>query len=689
MVEPLPLEPAAPAGVGELAGLLGGLSGDGPGNGGEALDLVRALLDATPARVIVIDADERLSYANDGFFSFTKLHPKQVLGRHISQIIGNDAYASYGEVRARLRRGETVRWEGWTTLAGAGPRYMREHLVPCGTARSADGPGSRPRATVVMGLDMTDLKLREAELSAKVDQLENTEALKSSIVDHALAGIVSTDAEGCIVEFNPAAETMFGYTRQAVLGRPVADLIVPPRHREGHGMGMRRMREGGAPRLMGRRVEMPALRADGSEMPVEMVLWRSTVHGAAHYTASFTDLSERQRAAREIERQREQLRQSEKLTAMGTLLASVAHELNNPLAIVLGRAALLEDKTGPHPGLQADAQRIREAAERCGRIVRTFLNMARQRPGERAPVQLNDLVRAAAEVLGYTLRSHGIRLTLALDEALPSVHADGDQLGQIVLNLLINSQQAMAAAPAGEREVRIETGTEPAPGGPRVWLRVADCGPGVREELRPRLFEPFFTTKPEGVGTGLGLAVSRSIAREHGGDLVLEPDRPGPTRTSGASFRLVLPESGRAVAAPGSAAMPLDAAPAPQQARVLVVDDEPEIAAMVREMLEGAGYEVASAESGAVALAMLAEARFDAIVSDLHMPDIDGATLWREVRAREPLLAQRMLFVTGDTLSPGVRQFLDRARCDALTKPFSKAALLARMQALLSAVGEG
>jgi two-component system NtrC family sensor kinase len=673
MSAPLQLETAAPAGAGELAGLLGG-SLD------EVLALVRQLLDATPARVIVIDEHERLVYANDGFFAFTQLHPKQVLGRHIAQVIGADTYATYAPVRERLARGESVRWEGWTELAGQGRRYMREHLVPGALVPGAAGPVRR--ATVAMSLDLTELKQRDAQLSAKVEQLQNTEALKSSIVDHALAGIVSSDDEGRIVEFNPAAEMMFGCTRESVIGRTVAEVIVPPRHRAAHEAGMKRLRDGAAPRMMGRRVEMPALRHDGSEMPVEMVLWRAEVHGAAHYTASFTDLSERQRAAREIERQREQLRQSEKLGAMGTLLASVAHELNNPLAIVLGRAALLEDKTaalagtsGAWAGLQADAQRIREAAERCGRIVRTFLNMARQRPGERSAVQLNDLARAAADILGYTLRSHGIRLELALGDGLPVVHADGDQLGQIVLNLLVNAQQALAAVPAPERELHLSSGS--AEGGNGVWLRVADNGPGVREELRDRLFEPFFTTKPEGVGTGLGLAVSRSIAREHGGELVLEAS------ARGASFCLTLPVQGaRAAAAPHTPELPPVAA---AQARVLVVDDEPEIAALVREMLESAGFDVATAESGAVALALLEEARFDAIVSDLHMPDIDGAALWREVHQRHPALARRMLFVTGDTLAPSVRQFLDRAGCESLAKPFGKSALLARLGAVLGA----
>jgi len=520
---------------------------------------------------------------------------------------------------------------------------------------------------------VTETFQRQRVLQAKERQ---TEALKAAIIDHAINGIVSTDEAGHIVEFNPAAQLMFGHAREAVLGRPVGEVIVPERLRAMHDAGMARVSGGGEQRVMGRRVQLPALRADGSEIQVEMVLFRTELDGLVHYTASLSDVTERQQAAEQIERQRDALRQSEKLTAMGSLLAGVAHELNNPLAIVMGRASLLEEKT-EGLDLQQDAQRIREAAERCGRIVRTFLNMARQRPATRAPVQVNDLARAAAEMLGYTLRSHGVAVQLQLGADMPEVSADGDLLGQVVLNLIVNAQHALAGVNGAT--IRIASGLEPRREGrePRVWLRVADNGPGVPTALRQKIFDPFFTTKAEGLGTGLGLSVSRAIVREHGGDLALESGEQG-----GASFRLSLPVSGEA-AAPSSA-MPLDALDGLAKARVLVVDDEVEIGELLRAMLESAGYEVANADSGLVALELLAEARFDAIVSDLRMPGMDGAALWREVRERHPALARRMLFVTGDTLSAGASQFLDQTGCARLEKPFAKAELLAALEAVLS-----
>jgi len=636
-----------------------------------APELMSALLDNITARVAVVGRDHCFIYANREALEFYGRPAEQVIGKHLSTVLGEATYAGYLPWAERLFAGDTLRWQGWVEYPNRGRRFLQETMVPFAPA------GAEVQGIVVFGRDHTELKLREEQLAEQLGQLQASEALKAAIVDHALAALISTDGHGFIVEFNPAAEAMFGRKRIEVVGRSVSQVIMPERYRAPHEAGIRRLEAGGEGRVLGKRMELHALRADGTEFPIEMVLWRTNVGGTAYYTASLVDVTERSNATQQIERQRDALRQSEKLSAMGSLLAGVAHELNNPLAIVMGRASLLEEKCND-PALRGDVQRIREAAERCGRIVRTFLNMARSKPATRESVSLNDLTRAAAEMLSYSYRSHGVEMRLQLTDDLPSVKADGDQIGQIVLNLLVNAQQALSAT-NGERRVHIETGVEVRRENrePRVWLRVSDNGPGVLPELRDKLFEPFFTTKPEGIGTGLGLAVSRSLARDHGGDLTLEPT----AHEGGATFRLNLPISGERVQ--DSEPMPLHGTEVLPQSRVLVVDDELEIAGLMRDMLEGAGYEVATAESGAVALALLETARFDAIVSDLRMPDMDGATLWREVSQKYPSLARRMLFVTGDTLSPGAREFLRKAHCIGLDKPFSKADLLAAVAQLV------
>ncbi|MEK8030058.1 response regulator [Ideonella sp. DXS29W] len=515
--------------------------------------------------------------------------------------------------------------------------------------------------------------------SADLPGLRHGAALRSAIAESAPAALIVSDESGRIVEFNPAAEAMFQQPRSRAIGRRIAALVMPARHHALHEQAMARLRAGESSQQLGQ-MHLHGLRADGSELPIEMLMWRTDLNGRAYYTASLVDMTEVHNATQEIERQREALRQSEKLTAMGSLLAGVAHELNNPLAIVMGRASLLEEKCDRDPELRAEAQRIRQAAERCGRIVRTFLNMARSKPSQRGPVSLNEMVRAAADMLQYGYRTHNISQELDLGEGLPPVVADSDEIGQVVMNLLINAQQAVASR-EGPRRVRVQSGVEPRRDNrePRVWLRVEDNGPGVSAAVRQHVFEPFFTTKPDGLGTGLGLAMSRSLVRAHGGDLMLEAG----SSLGGASFRLSLPISG--IAEPDGPAPALPSPAASQLVRVLVVDDEPELSELMREMLESAGYDVATAESGAVALEMLDLARFDVIVCDLRMPDMDGATLWREVCARHPGLSRSLLFVTGDTLSADASGFLKLTGCDSLDKPFSKTDLLTKVATLLSA----
>jgi hypothetical protein len=243
-------------------------------------------------------------------------------------------------------------------------------------------------------------------------------------------------------------------------------------------------------------------------------------------------------------------------------------------------------------------------------------------------VQLNDLVRAAADMLGYTLRSHGIELELQLADPLPEVQADADQIGQVVLNLIVNAQQALAGT-AGPRRVVVQTGPSTPASVNRCGCAWPTTAPACRQ-VREQIFEPFFTTKAEGMGTGLGLAVSRSLAREHGGDLVLEDG------AEGGSFRLSLPSAtSRRRRRRWRGRRPPPRTTAATAGRVLVVDDEAEIA----------DWCAACSRPPATRWPPPSRARWrwncwarraSTPSSDLRMPDMDGAALWREVRERNP-----------------------------------------------------
>jgi len=380
-------------------------------------------------------------------------------------------------------------------------------------------------------------------------------------------------------------------------------------------------------------------------------------------------------AQQALERQGEALHQSEKLAALGSLLAGVAHELNNPLAVVVGRAFQLEE-TAASGTDRSRARDVRLAAERCARIVRTFLAMARRQASVRAPTQLNDVVRGAIELLGYGLRSADVQVELILAETLPQVWADADQLSQVLLNLCTNAQQAMAET-RGTR--RLQVSTSYAAETAQVRIAVTDTGPGVPRELAGRIFDPYFTTKPVGEGTGVGLAVSQGIVQGHGGSIALETPAEG-----GARFVVTLP-----VAMPEADPEP-SRDPSPgvavvvEELRILVVDDEAPIAELLRDIFEGAGHGVALARSGVDALGYLEDQEFDVVLTDVKMPEMDGAALYDEVIRRHPSLATRVIAMTGDALGSAARAFADRAAVPLLHKPFEPAEALAIVRRVAS-----
>jgi PAS domain S-box-containing protein len=371
------------------------------------------------------------------------------------------------------------------------------------------------------------------------------------------------------------------------------------------------------------------------------------------------DITERKQSEEQFQRQRDALYQSEKLATMGQLLAGVAHELNNPLAVVMGQASLLSQSVRNKRQMER-AEKIVQAAERCARIVNNFLALARQRSPERQVVQVNRVVREAVELLAYPLRVDNVEVEWDLAAEVPTLWADAHQLHQVIVNLVSNAHQAMREVP-GPRRLTVATGASAE--GRRVWVEVQDTGPGIAAELEGRIFEPFFTTKPPGVGTGLGLSLCQGIVEGHGGWIGVMRGVEG-----GAVFRVELPvEEPEAPAVAVVAAAPVVV----RGARILVVDDEPGIAGVLVEVLQLDGHVVETVGNGEAALAKLSAGSYELILSDIRMPEIDGPSLYWELERRDRRLLDRMIFLTGDTLSSGTREFLEKTGVPCLSKPFA------------------
>jgi two-component system NtrC family sensor kinase len=488
--------------------------------------MASGLLDTLTLAIAIISPQLRYLYVNEELARHFGRRRPDVQGRLIREVWGEAREKRFRDATVqRALAGQSFLRTGWIEYPTGERCMVKETMSPF---RGADGA---VQAVVIFTRDDTQLKRREVQLAQRMKELKASEARKSAIFDNSLNAMVTSDDHGRIIEFNPAAEQMFGHRRQEVLGRRIEDVLIPERYRAAHAMGLARLRAGGESRILGNRVQLDALKRDGSEFPIEMALWRSTIGAGVFYTASIADLTERHNAIR----QRDLLRQSEKLTAMGALLAGVAHELNNPLAVAMGRASLLEEKCRD-ADLREDARRIREATDRCGRIVRTFLALAREVPTQRAPAQLNDFVHDVLRMLQYTLRTHRIDVETDLADGLPAVLVDADQILQLVTNLLAHAQHALDGA-QGMRRVVLRTGASQRSDGHALqWLRVADTGPGISGDVLPNIFDPSVTTRGDAIGSGLVLPLSRSLARAHGGDLVVEETGP-----SGTTMLLTLP----------------------------------------------------------------------------------------------------------------------------------------------------
>jgi PAS domain S-box-containing protein len=556
-------------------------------------------------------------------------------------------------IRAGAERGQYVGTEGrieeWLEERKALRRQFRtdmEFKQTDGRWFQFSNQRTRQGGIVVTRSDITNRKEMERAL-------RDSEMLVRSILEAAPIPVAMTRAEdGLVIYQSPAARAIFGQMQQSGEPSYIGDLYVDPEDRRRY---LKLLRERGT--IEGYEVQLR--KVDGS------LIWASLTASLIHYqgeemiVASASDLTERRAVEAQMARQRDALYQSEKLSALGALLAGVAHELNNPLSVVVGHAQLLKE-TASDPRIVERATKIGNAADRCSRIVKSFLAMARQRPPERRAVDLRDIVQATLDVTGYSLRTANIEVRLDLGPEVPAVWADSDQLNQVVTNIIVNAQQAMMEI-QGPRVLSISARHDDQKD--RVVMTLSDTGPGIPEDIRNRIFEPFFTTKDIGEGTGVGLAVSHRIVEAHDGRIDVDS-----VMGKGTVFTLALPASAAAAAMPETS-LPRDLAT--PTASILIIDDEPEVAQMLADILAAEGHRVVTAESGEKALDLIDGERFDVILSDVRMPKLDGPSLYATLERRDPSLLGRTAFVSGDTLSPSARIFLQRVQRPFIEKPFT------------------
>ncbi len=478
------------------------------------------------------------------------------------------------------------------------------------------------------------------------DAVVQSQARYTRLVEAAADGIFTADKEGLITSVNRALERSVGRTRSQLLGTPFAALLDARDQRA----AMQLFRESFAG--LRRRGDLRYRAANGESRNCSVTATPiQEGNGVVGVLGIVRDVTEEKRL-------NDQLVQQEKLAAVGQLVSGVAHELNNPLAGVMAFSQLLLAAPTAVAEHRRAIETIHQEATRAAKIVANLLTFARQHQPERAPTDLNKVLAETLELRRYALRVGQISVVLKLDPLLPLTWADGFQLQQVALNLIVNAEQALDGW-QGDR--RILLGTEAK--GQTLSMIVSDTGPGIASEHLSRIFNPFFTTKGVGQGTGLGLSISDGIVREHGGRIRVE------SRTGvGATFIVELP----CVSAPEAVPPPARAAELEPGAarRILIVDDEPAIRSAISTYLRSLGHTVDAFSSAREVLAAVATVSYDALVLDLRMPDMSGDVLFAELQATTPELARRVVFLTGDMQSEAARAFLSSTGRPAVSKPF-------------------
>ncbi|HEY3635518.1 MAG TPA: PAS domain S-box protein, partial [Caldimonas sp.] len=481
--------------------------------------------------------------------------------------------------------------------------------------------------------DITERRRREREL-------QRSEARLRATVEAGFDPIIGMDGEGRIVEFNAAAERCFGHERSAVLGRLLADVIIPQRLRGGHTEGLSNFAHTGSGPFVGRLLETTALRADGSEFPVEIAVGVAVAPEGNIYVGHLRDIAARRQAESQRVELEGQLRQAQKMEAIGHLTGGIAHDFNNILTSVTGYIVLATERAERLGAADLVRQlgQAHLAAQRARDLISQMLAFARRQRSERRPLALAAELRQSAQLLRSTLPS-AVELHTALDAHAPAVVGDSVQIEQVLFNLCINARDAIRGAGAvniGLASAAIEgvCASCRAPlRGHWVVLSVDDNGSGVSEAVRERMFEPFYTTKPVGSGSGMGLAMVHGIVHDHGGHLLVDPVEP-----RGTSFRVLLPPAQglpmRAVA--------VDAEPAARGAlagRVLLVEDEAMVAAFMSELLGGWGFEVVHCGDPLDVEQVLASGvAFDVVLTDQTMPGLTGLELAERLATARPEL---------------------------------------------------
>ncbi len=599
-------------------------------------------------------------YDGAGITKFMNGQMAKMLGTTIEEAVGQPIFVYMEETQIELSRhrldrrmrGISERLEFRLKRRDGSALWISSHAAPLFDAKG------RFESSVELVTDITEL--RRSQLVAR--QL-------AAIVESSSDAILSCDLSGAIRSWNPAAEQLTHYSRDEAIGRPVSMLFSD---------------EAAA---RGRTYEGSLRRRDGSF--VEISLASSPVrdehdeHGEYRGTAMIIrDVSERVKTTAALRRAEEQLRQAQKMEAIGSLAGGVAHDFNNLLSVILSYADMMIDDLQPADPMRAELDEVRRAGMRATELTRQLLAFSRKQILEPRVLDVNEVVHGVRKMLGRVL-GEDVELCLILPEGPAMVHADAGQLEQVIMNLVVNARDAM---PTGGRltieastvvfdadAAAIHAGVAP---GRYVMLAVTDTGSGMDRETQARIFEPFFTTKDKSKGTGLGLSTVYGIVQQSGGHIWVYSE-PG----CGTTFKIYLP---RTTLTLQTGLIPLvEATTAGGVETILLVEDEPQVRQLIRTLLTKRGYNVLDAANGGEALLVCEQfgARIHLLLTDVVMPRMSGRVLAERLATERPDMA--VLFMSGYTENTISQHGVLDAGVEFLAKPITPESLLRKLRTVL------
>jgi two-component system, cell cycle sensor histidine kinase and response regulator CckA len=620
----------------------------------------RHLVESIDDVVFRLDREQRCVDAFGRWLEREGFDPATLIGRTTAEIVGADEAAIHEQANRRALAGETVTYE-WTLRSRNGVRHMQTTLSPL------HGPYGEITGIVGVGRDIS----QRVEVGQELQRW-------ARIFEHAGWGVAIVSADGGTIEsVNPAFASMHGYTVEELRGKPMAELSVgqqdfprmnPIYDARGHQIW-----------------ETERVRRNGMVFPalIDATAVKDPNGQVIYYAVNVQDLTERRRAE-------EQIRQAQKMEAVGRLAGGVAHDFNNMMMIIMGFSDFLLTNLERSDPRWSDADEIRKAAERAMHLTRQLLGFGRQQLVARHVLSLNEVVSGMERML-RPLLGEDIKLTTRLSVGLGGVEADYGQLEQIVMNLALNARDAMRGGgrliietldvelPEGYAYHNIGIDIPP---GPYVMLIVNDTGHGMTPEIKARLFEPFFTTKPTTQNTGLGLATVYGIVVQSGGYIWVDSE-PG----KGTSFKICLPRVEPEGVSPEAPAEPAESARGCE--KILLVEDEDAVRSVATRVLLNQGYTVIPARNGQEALRLLDDLgeTIDLILTDVVMPDMGGRALAEHLQSRWPEL--KLIYMSGYAEGDKLQLDTDDAEGAFLQKPFCAEDLLLKVREVLDAQPRG